>query len=221
MAYLKTILRGSLGTVEVFSTSNSWGFFGIVPDTPNQEMVDQIAARLRTFTIPAQIPAGMRLLLSTAGELTSWRIELHAENETILSVAEILLISAIPGTGSPNKTPQDALVFSLRTSTPGARGRGRMYWPALQATLSASFQITAPVPATLAAEMRTWLNAIGGEMNAYFISIASAIRVVLAVRSITDHVSRDINTIQVGSILDTQRRRRDNIPEAYVAVPYP
>ena len=96
-----------------------------------------------------------------------------------------------------------------------------MYWPALGAGINASFQITTPTPAATAADVRTWLNAIGGQMNAYYISIASALRVVLSVRSVTDAVNRDIVNIQVGSVLDTQRRRRDALPESYASVPYP
>ena len=96
-----------------------------------------------------------------------------------------------------------------------------MYWPALSQNLSASFQVTSPTPATLAGNVKTWLQAINTAMDGVYIAQASALRVALAVRSGTDHVCRDVTQIQVGSVLDTQRRRRDTLPESYGAVTYP
>jgi hypothetical protein len=96
-----------------------------------------------------------------------------------------------------------------------------MYWPALGATLSGSFQITAPTAAATAGHVKTWLNAIGGQINAYYASISSLLTVVLSVRSTTDHLCRNVVNIQVGTILDTQRRRRDALVETYTTVSYP
>lgn len=221
MAYIRTILKGSLGAVEVWSTSTNWGIFGIHPDSPDQALVDGILARLITYTTVTNVPASFKTLLSSGSSITGWRVELRGENELTLSVAEGLLGTPVTGGGSASKTPQDAVVFSLRTSTPGPRGRGRMYFPAVGASLSAAFQLTGPSPAGIAADAKTWLNAIGSQMNAYFASISSVLTVVLSVRSQTDHVCRNVNQIQVGAVLDTQRRRRDSLPETYASVSYP
>jgi hypothetical protein len=96
-----------------------------------------------------------------------------------------------------------------------------MYWPAVGATINASWQLSAPTPAASAADMKIWLNAIGTQLNDQYISEASALRVALAVRSSTDAVCRDVNQIQVGTTMDTQRRRRDTIRETYSSVTYP
>lgn len=221
MAYWKTILKGSLGGVEVWSTSNSWGIFGLAPDVPDQALTDGMAAALRTFLTAANVPSSLKILLGTTGQLDALRVEYRAEDETTMNVSEALLNTPVVGAGTTNKTPQDAVVISLRTSTPGARGRGRMYWPALSATLNTSFQLTTPTPTTINGDAKTLLAGIGTAMNGVYIAAASAKRVVLAVRSGTDHASRDVTSLQVGSILDTQRRRRDNLPESYVSVTYP
>lgn len=221
MAFYRTIIKGSIGAVEVWSTSTNWGVFGLSPDVPDQAAVDGILARLRTYTTAANVTASLKTLMSSAVTIDGWRVEKRAEDETILSVAEGLLTTAVAGTGSATKLPQDSLVFSLRTNTPGPKGRGRMYWPAVGAQVSAAFQLATPVPATTVADVKTWLNAIGNEMNQYFIGIGDARRVVLAVRSVTDHVCRDVVQLQVGSVLDTQRRRRDALPETYVSATYP
>ena len=221
MAYFRTVLKGTLGSVETWSTSTNWGVFGLSPDTPDQAAVDGILARLRTYTTSTNVGAAFKALLSSNASIDGWRVEKRAEDERILSIAEGLIGTPVLGASGASKTPQDAIVFSLRTNTPGARGRGRMYFPAVGAALNTSWQLTNPVPATLAAEVRTWLNAIGNEMNQYFIGIGDARRVVLSVRSVTDHVCRDVVQLQVGSVLDTQRRRRDALPETYSTVPYP
>lgn len=221
MAYFRTILKGSLGSVENWSTSNNWGIFGLSPDVPDQAAVDGMLLNLRAFTTTANVPTNLRTILGAQGDMATWRVEKRAEDESILSIAEGALTAIVGGTGAVTKTPQDALVLSLRTNTPGARGRGRMYWPALAASLSTQFQLTTPTPAAIAADAKTWLNAIGTQLNNYFIGIGATPRVVLSVRSVRDHQCRDVVQIQVGSVLDTQRRRRDKLPETYSNVTYP
>lgn len=219
--FIKTIFKGGLGSVESWSTSISWGIFGLAPDAVDQAEADGLMNALRTTAAVYTPPTTLRGLLSVAGSIDGVRVERRAENETVLNVSEGLFSSATAGTGTLTKTPQDALVFSLRTSTPGPKGRGRMYWPALGATTSNSFQLATPVQATVAADVKIWLNAINTAMNGYWASISATRSAVLSVRSVTDHVCRNVNTIQVGSVLDTQRRRRDTLPEVYVAQTWP
>jgi len=219
--YLRTVMKGSLGGVENWSISINWGIFGIAPDTPDQAMVDGVLLKLRNFTTAGNTPTSVKSLLSTTCSISGWRVEQRGEDERTLAVAEGTLTTEVAGTLTVSKTPQDCIVISLRTNTPGPRGRGRLYFPAMSATLSPTFQLTSPVPSAIAADFKTWLNAIGTQMNQYFIDIGSAYRVVLSVRSQTDHVNRNVVQLQVGSILDTQRRRRDALPETYASVAYP
>jgi len=221
MSYWRVILRGGLGTVETWSTSVAYGIVGLSPDVPDQTTTDAMAQAIAALSAANLTPPSLASLLSTAGVLDTIRVERRAEDETVLNVAERLLTTPLPGTTAPNKTPQDSLVFSLRTSTPGARGRGRMYWPALAATLNTTFQLTSPVPATTVANAKTLLQAINTAMDGVYVAAASALRVALSVRSGTDHICRNVTSIQIGSILDTQRRRRDNLPESYVSAAYP
>lgn len=221
MAYWRVIVKGSLGSVEKWSTSTAYGIVGIAPDTADQATTDAMATAIRTATTSSNVTAQLLGLLSSQGNIEAIRVEKRAEDETVLNVAEQLLTTPLAGTGTATKTPQDAVVLSLRTSTPGAKGRGRMYWPAIANTLSTSFQLTTPAPATVAAGAKTWLQAINSAMDGVYIAASSALRVALSVRSVTDHVCRDVTSIQVGSVLDTQRRRRDALPESYANVTYP
>lgn len=221
MAYWRVIMKGSLGAVEQWSTSVAYGIVGLAPDVPDASTTDAMAAAVAAAATTTNVGSNLRTLLSAQGTLDVIRVEKRAEDETVLNVSEVIIGTQIVGTGTATKTPQDCLVFSLRTSTPGARGRGRMYWPALGSSISSTFQLTAPTSANAAAAAKVWLQAINSAMDGVYIAQSSALRVALSVRSGTDHVCRDVNSIQVGSILDTQRRRRDILPETYASVAYP
>lgn len=221
MSYWRVIYKGSIGAVETWSTSIAFGIVGLSPDSTDQPTTDAMAAAVRTATTAANVGSDLRNTMSAACSIDIVRIERRAENESVLNVAEALLSSPLGGLGSATKTPQDSLVLSLRTSTPGPRGRGRMYMPAVGAVLSPAFVITTPVPASAAAGAKVWIASIKAAMDGVYISAASALRVAPSVRSSTDHVCRDITSIQVGSVLDTQRRRRDTLPESYATVSYP
>lgn len=221
MAYIKTIAKGTLGAGEVWSCAISWGIFGTGGQGANQQLVDAILANLLSGAPTTALPLPFKQLLSTNGALTGWRVEQRGEDERILALSEGLAVAPVVGQGAPTKSPQDACVISLRSSTPGPTGRGRFYWPALGADLTLQYVMDVPTPASAVAGARTWLNAIGTAVNAAFGSLSIPSTVVLSVRSVKNHVCRDVTSLQVGSVLDTQRRRRDSLPEAYSSVAYP
>jgi hypothetical protein len=221
MSYWRVILKGSIGAVEQWSTSVAYGIVGISPDSPDQATTDQVATAVEAAVTASTVGSALDALLSTSGTIDIIRIERRAEDETVLNVSEQLLTPSVTGSSGPTKTPQDALVFSLRTSTPGARGRGRMYWPAIGASLSSQFQLATPAATSVAADVKVLLQAINTAIDGVYVAQASALRAALSVRSVTDHTCRDVTSIQIGSVLDTQRRRRDILPETYVATNYP
>jgi hypothetical protein len=79
--------------------------------------------------------------------------------------------------------------------------------------------------ALLAADgrLQTGLNATYvGEFATYFHAMESALATAfpligfdLSVRSTTSHATHHVNRIQIGNVIDTQRRRRDTLIEAY------
>lgn len=221
MSWYRVTFKGSLGSVERFSTSAAFGIVGLSPDTPDQTDTDGILAEVLSTVNGTDFGAGLRAMISSSSTITAVRVERRAEDESILNVAEGLVTTPLAGTGTASKTPQDSFVISLRTATPGARGRGRMYLPALGATLSPSFTLSTPSVNTVIGEAKIWLQAINTAIDDYYIGASSALRAALSVRSVTDHVCRDVTQIQIGSVLDTQRRRRDDLPETYTSIAYP
>ena len=104
---------------------------------------------------------------------------------------------------------------------PGARGRGRVYWPALGATLGSDFALTTPASDVIALAAATLFDLIGDQINAEWAANSIAVTTELAVRSVTDHQSRTVVRLQVGNRMDTQRRRRDRLVENYAVQSYP
>lgn len=221
MTYVKTIVLGGIGSSEVFSTAMTWRNFELFEAVMTQQMIESLSRRLITNITTAQIPQTLKQLMSNATELRGWRVEQHDEDERLTNVAESFYAAPILGSGSASKTPQDSLVFSLRTSTPGARGRGRMYWPAIGAALGPDFKLTSPTATSVALAAATLADLVGDQINAEWSANSIVVTTELAVRSTTDHASRKVERIQVGDVLDTQRRRRDNLPETYVVQTYP
>jgi hypothetical protein len=105
------------------------------------------------------------------------------------------------------------VVFSLRTATAGGSGRGRLYWPATGIALSTT---TMRVPAAT-------VTAVLAAVESYLTSIKTAIDatldgISLAVWSRTLESTANVTTIQMGDVVDTQRRRRDTLVETYQSI---
>lgn len=221
MSYIKTIMLGRLGASEQWSCGITWRNFELFAATMSQTMIESLAQRLVANITSANIPAPIRTLWSTSGGLIAWRVEQHGEDEKLTNVGEAAYSTQIVGTGSATKSPQDAIVVSMRTSTPGARGRGRLYWPALGTTLTSEFALSSPAPASVALASAQLFKLVGDQITAEWAANSIAVTPELAVRSVTDHQSRKVERLQVGSVLDTQRRRRDKLIESYAVQNYP
>lgn len=221
MAYTRVIVQGTFPGGEVWSTSAAFSYFASAFSGFNQSQCESIVTRLLTNIPTATWPASLKTLLAAQGAITGWRVETRQENEAISAVAENAYSSPVAGTGSASKTLQDAVVVSLRTATPGARGRGRMYWPALGASLDGQFRLTTPSAANVADGAKTLLKLIGDQLNAELAANSIVATVELAVRSQTLHECNPVVRLQVGNVLDTQRRRRDSLTEAYATTSYP
>lgn len=219
--YFRLSIKGGLPGGEVWSVNPAFHFNAAFAPQWDQASGDAIVTALLNAITTVTLPTALKSLLSTAGTITSYRLEGRDEDDELLGVSEDLYSTPLAGSGGSTKTNQAAMVLSLRTTTPGASGRGRMYWPALGATLTASTgRLATPTTADIAAGAVALLELIQEtiEANAGLFPFTD---VLLGVRSPTDHVTRTVTRIQVGDIVDTQRRRRDTLPENYLTRPYP
>lgn len=219
--YLRLSMKGSLPGGEVWSINPAFHFNAALAPTWDQASADAIVAALITGISSTEIGSALRTCLSTTGFVTGYRLEGRDEDGSLLGVSEGLYGAPIPGLGTYSKTNQAAIVISLRTTTPGARGRGRIYWPAVGASASATTgRLSNPSTTDIANGAGALLELMSSIIQANA-GVFPWTSVLLGVRSGTDNVTRTVTRLQVGDVIDTQRRRRDTLPENYVSVNYP
>lgn len=120
--------------------------------------------------------------------------------------------SAYP-VGSPSTTqlpPQNSIVVSHRTQQIGAAGRGRMFLPSPTSGSLAGAKIQSADQTAIADAQHDLLVALGVE-------VSDDVNVRPIVTGAPWNKYAVINQVRVGSVMDTQRRRRNRIAETYVS----
>lgn len=110
---------------------------------------------------------------------------------------------------------QVAVVASLRSGqTLGRANYGRMYLPigSLSRT-SGSPYFPASQATTIATAVKTWLQAVEGEVSTAGMAYEPAV-----MSSLGSGTTKPVTRVEVGRVMDTQRRRRNRIPELYEGV---
>jgi hypothetical protein len=124
--------------------------------------------------------------------------------------------AALAGTSGAFLPTQTSLVLSLRTGTPGRRGRGRMYWPCAGASLDTGHQLAnanVSGAAAAAATMFTALNTYGTPGP----GPANLLNLQCVVYSDAGSLLSPITSVKVDSEPDVQRRRADRVPVLFTA----
>lgn len=112
----------------------------------------------------------------------------------------------LPGTSVAACLPfQVTPVVSLRSDDASRRGRGRFYAPSLAVDAQAGGRLTATVQDDLATSARGMLQALD----------AAGLTPVLLSRDTME--TRDVTSVDVGDVMDTQRRRRNALIESRVS----
>lgn len=147
------------------------------------------------------IPPATTLLSATAQAI-------NAAGQVTVS-GDGVFTSAAPGTSSsPSLPPECSIVVSLRTGQAGPRGRGRMYLPPFATNaLAADGQITSTCQSTVADGMQDFMDTWNAAPPGYPVSVASNAGLFVAA----------VDNIKVGRTVDSQRRRRNTIPEGYIS----
>nr|CRY96618.1 hypothetical protein [uncultured prokaryote] len=123
------------------------------------------------------------------------------------NAVEYLRPSPIPGS-TTGGYPQIALVLSMRTArTRGYASNGRMYLPTAETPSDSSGLITLSTADSAALNGAVFIGAV----NAVGLGAASVMSTVGA------GLIEPITAVRVGRVIDTQRRRRNQLPESYSA----
>jgi hypothetical protein len=193
---------------DVWSINPVFDPTGEVGSTVNQAALDAACQAI------AALSPGTNALnaLSTAVAITGARLEVRdSTNDHLIAISTYTKPSSTAGTSTQKLPPQSAIVVSLRTDTPGPRGRGRIYWPAVGVAMGSTLRISTPTPTALLTDFRTYFLAMASALSTAFPTIGYNLSVRSKVAGATPHVTR----LQIGDVIDTQRRRRDAMPESY------
>lgn len=119
---------------------------------------------------------------------------------------EKLRTTPLAGTGTGG-LPQATVVATLTTASPrGLANEGRMYLPSTGMLPIADGRVMATTATGVATAVVTFLNAVD----------AIGIGNVAVFSKTREGAARDVTGVRVGRVIDTQRRRRNHIPELYV-----
>jgi hypothetical protein len=137
--------------------------------------------------------------------------------DALIATSTASSATVMVGVGSTAMPSQSAMVISIRTDTPGGSGRGRLYWPCLVKGLDNAGKVPTVDVASFIADAKAYLLGIRSDLATSFPTIGFD----LAVRSKTTKTTPHAVRIQVGSVVDTQRRRRDAAVEQYTTLTFP
>lgn len=115
--------------------------------------------------------------------------------------------------------PQASLVLSTRSGVvTGSANFGRMYLPHTAPLLGAVSPVLAgATTAALATAAQVFVNGCNTDMNAAITQNVSA----MIMTQVLGGVSKKINQVAIGNVIDTQRRRRNQLPETYAFAAVP
>ena len=214
MSYVRVSILGTQVNEELWSINPVFDPTGEFPGGVDQVALDAAALAIANRTIPTNL----RILMSTSAVRTGARVEVRNDaDDSLIAISVQGSAAALAGTGTAALPPQSAVVCSIRTNTAGGSGRGRIYWPAMGQGLGANGRVGNPTTALLVADFKAYLMGIRSDLAAAFPTIGFD----LAVRSKTTHTTPHAVRLQVGNVIDTQRRRRDALAESYVQVAIP
>jgi len=135
---------------------------------------------------------------------------LNVAGITLNQVEAIPVLAQPPAASNEFLPNQCAIVTSLTTITPGRRGKGRIYLPLLGNMIANDGKHSAAV--RISAAIKVFMDTLHADWAAD--AGAAGERLVVGSKVGAGALS-PITQIKVGDVIDTQRRRRNAIPEIY------
>lgn len=143
--------------------------------------------------------------------LTSVKVAACDANGHYTSAPKLRAITGRAGTYE-DVTPQSTVVVSLRSNeTFGRANYGRMYLPHTSFPLGASYQATSAVATNVAVAAATMI----GSINIQAALVQADVQVVNMSKLGTGTI-KPVSKVGIGRLVDTQRRRRNALPEGTI-----
>lgn len=201
-----TILGDSFETQEEWQT----GFHLTSATAPSEAVLDALMVAIVDFldTPALRFPSFCRFVG------VKWAA-LEPDGTYPVGASSIEQFRAVPfvGTDTSGGYPQIALVTSLRTARPrGLGSNGRNYWPSAASINFGTGAIGATEATAIATAATVLVDAINDQ----------GIGVVCVASAVGNGLLQPVTGVRVGRVMDTQRRRRNQLPELYgEVVPVP
>lgn len=211
---VRVSLTGTLPSGEIWSVNPVWQIGGV---STAEDVSNEMALTMATAIIGLTIPANLLIIMSSQTKHTGARVEVRRWDGTLAAQAETSRATPVAGSGATGHPYQTSVVSSLRTLTPGASGRGRLYWPGTAVSIDNSTLRIAPATVTsFLAAVKAYLASITAALNVTLVNDA-----VLSVWSRTNASTAPVTSLTVGDVADVQRRRRDSLVESYSSLTMP
>lgn len=206
------------GGVEEWSTGFYMGNENADADLPTQQLVDDIAAAWKSFF------TGVGQNISGNWSTDYVKIASMGTDGRSDAVDTVYhpFTESVTGSGQNLYPPQIALAATLVSSRPrGVGAKGRMYLPGISIGIDTTGHVNAAGLAAVQAAFVTFLNACNA-------STATPNVVILASHGSINAdgtpkiggsapINKAVTGVRFGNVLDTQRRRRNQLPETYTA----
>lgn len=207
-AYARLSIQGSLPGGEVWSVNPA---FRESPGGALDDLYAQWATAVAAAFAdsPSLLPQQLSQLLTSSATIDNIRVSRYGTTGDLLWYHDAPLANKKAGTGTLSGPTTQALVFSLSAGLFARTGRGRLFWPALTYPVdTSSGRVTKGTLPQMLSDFRTMI--VGIENAA-----PSGISPTLAVYSAKLGVAQPVNSLRVGDVMDSQRRRKDALKESY------
>lgn len=202
--HLQVRVNGLLGTNQTWSVNPKFSYPGSPTSVPTQAAMDSWAAAIIALESGDIIP-NIDMISNSASVLGVTCSFITADN-TSLVISEGTLATPVTGTGAASMPGQCAVVSTILTNIPGRSGRGRLYWPYIALGMTDELRIPLTDAQTIASNVGAWLHDVAAAWPGSEPVVAS---VVSRVKS----AAYPATIVRVGDVVDTQRRRRDQLIE--------
>lgn len=216
MAYAHRVNRVSMiGTMynggEIWSTSFYAGATGGDAPEPTDAMAEMVADEWQPFFTSTST------VISYLWKTTMIKITPIGANG-VIDVPKIKTYAyptAIEGNHTGNGFPPQCSVVAtlIADSGVGIGGKGRMYLPGVASGLDNTGHIGTTVAAALASGLATFFSNVGASLDAPGLPINASKGTPTTTGLLA--INRVLTTVRVGTVYDTQRRRRNALAENY------
>lgn len=216
--------RGFLKVSWLFAIKNSdeiavtsLNFTNVAPGTFNPaEALDEIdisLVGLQLYSRMAVLLVGTSIKWADYSELRAVRIAAVLEAGPEVDPAKQYDESTVTEGNDADVLPQSSIVLSMRSgSSAGSGNFGRMYLP------HTAFSLMTDIPRAAPGSVASFVSSCGTFVNGCNTDLNGAVTQPLRAAIMTQVVggfAKNITQIAVGDVVDTQRRRRNQLPENY------